>query len=391
MGFIAKIDTVIYYLLLLYALASSISIAAANIAISLAAVLAIVRYYKESLPMNFDKGLGKAIGIFLVAALLSAVFAYKPNIGFERVGIYFYRMIPLVLAILFIKSKEQLIKILIVMASSILIADCYAIWQGLHGNYRANGFGASPMVLAGYLIQMIPLLLIVGLENGCISLQKKAFLLSGAILSCVALIYNGTRGAWIAVVVTLFLYGLLHIKRNKKAVTIFLAGIIFIGMLAFNTPLIKERVQTITDMQGQSNAERILLWKSSWHMFQDHPLVGVGAGNFVEVYRPYYISSKAKEPELGHAHNNFFQMLAETGAIGLSAFVYMFGYILVTMYRRYSQNYQDIWALVAVLVTISLLTQGLTEYNFGNSAVSRMYWFILGLAYVGLPKNEKQV
>ena len=383
MGIVSKMDTMIYYLLLLYALVSSISIAAANIAISLAAVMAIVRYSQERMPVIFDKGLIKAMGIFLIAVLLSAVFAFKPGIALERGATYFYRMLPLVLAIMFIRNKGQLLKILLVMASSIVIADSYAIWQGIHGNYRANAFAASPMVLAGYLIQMIPLLLIVGLEHRAITLQEKVYFLMGAVLSCIALIYNSTRGAWIAVVVTLILYGLLHVKRNKKVVLMFLVGSIFLGMLALNTPLISERVHSITDMQGQSNAERILLWRSSWNMFLDHPLVGVGAGNFVEVYRPYYIFPEAKEPELGHAHNNFMQMLAETGVIGLSAFMYMFGYILVTMYRRYLLDHQDTWALVAFLVTISLLIQGLTEYNFGNSAVSRMYWFILGLSYVG--------
>ncbi|WP_425058561.1 hypothetical protein SCACP_32200 [Sporomusa carbonis] len=38
--------------------------------------------------------------------------------------------------------------------------------------------------------------------------------------------------------------------------------------------------------------------------------------------------------------------------------------------------------LALLLVTISLMVQGLTEYNFDDSAVIRMYWFIVGLAYV---------
>lgn len=391
MGFISKIDGMIYYLLLLYALASTLSIAVANIAISLATLMAIVRYSKEPIQMNFDKGLIKVIGVFLGAALLAAIFAYKPSIGFDRVWTYLYRMLPLVLALVFIKNSEQLMKIVIVMSISIVITDAYGIWQAIHGNYRVAAFGSHPMILAGYLIQMILLLLIVGLEQQFLSLQKKCYFVSLAAFSIIILIYNGTRGAWIAVVFTLLLYGLLHIRRNKKVIMIFLVISLFCGVLVISTPVIKDRVSSILDMSNQSNSERVLLWKSAWNMFRDHPLLGVGPGNFVEVYRPYYISPDAKEPELGHAHNNFMQMLAETGIIGLSAFVYMFGYILVTMCNRYLKNQQDIWSLIAVLVTLSLLIQGLTEFNFGNSAVSRMYWFILGLSYVGSRLNSNAV
>jgi len=383
MNFIYKMDKAIYYLLILYALVSSISIAAANVAITLAAVLAMVRHIKEPITVKYDKGLATAIGMFLVAVLISAIFAYKPSVGFHRLFTYLYRIFPLVLAIFFIKNKEQLVKVLIVMGSSILIADGHAIWQGVHGNYRTASFSSHPMILAGYLIQMIPLLLVVGFENQFTSVQKRSYFIGVAAISCGALVYNGTRGAWIAAGVVIFLYGLLKVKYNKKAGIIFLTACLFTGMLAMNTPFIKDRLDTITDMKYQSNSERLLLWKSAWHMFLDHPLVGIGAGNFSEVYKPYYISPEAKERELGHAHNNFMQMLAETGAIGISTFLYMFGYILVTMYRRYLLNSQDMWALVAFLVTISLLVQGCTEYNFGDSAVIRMYWFILGLSYAG--------
>ena len=388
MNFIYKIDITIYYVLLLYALASSISIAVANIAISLATLLAIVRHIKEPLAMNIDKGLVKAIGVFLLAVFISAIFAYKPIVGFDRLWAYTYRMFPLILAMMFIRNKEQMIKVLIIMGASIFIADSYAIWQGVHGNYRANAFSGHYMVLAGCLIQMIPLLLIVGLENEFISTNIKIYFISTVLISGIALIYNGTRGAWIAVLVALLVYSMINIKENKKigigVLTVCLIG----GILAVNMPVVKDRALSIVNYRSNSD-DRIPLWISSWHMFKDHPLVGVGPNNFAVVYQSNYILPEAKEPDLGHAHNNFIQMLAETGIIGLSSFVYMFGYILLTMYRRYMIHRQNIWSLVAFIVTISLLVQGLTEYNFGNSAVIRMYWFILGLMYAASNIDSK--
>lgn len=382
MNLTSKMDTFIYYLLLLYAFASSISIAAANIAISLASLLAVVRYIRKPVILTLDKGLFRAIGVFLLAVLLSAVFADHPVDGIERLWTYVYRMFPLLLAIFFIKDKNQLTRIILVMGFSIVVAAGYAIWQGIHGNYRAAAFSSHPMILAGYLIQMIPFLLIVGLETKKLGTKTKACLLCAGVLSCIALVFNGTRGAWIAISCVFIIYGIFNFQKNKKVVIGMVAICLLTSITAVHVPILKDRMNTISDMNNQSNAERILLWRSSWHMFMDHPLVGIGAGNFTNVYKPNYISPEAKEPELGHAHSNFFHMLAETGIIGFCSFLYMFGYILYTMYRRYRSNEEDVLSLVVFISTFSILIQGLTEFNFGNSAVIRMYWFILGLAYV---------
>lgn len=393
MTFIAKLDQSIYYLLLLYALASSVSIAVANLTISLATLLAVVRQSKQPVKVNFDKGLLTAMAFFLLAALLSAVFAYKPITAFDNLWAYFYRMLPLFLAIAFIRNKEQFIKIVIMMATSLMLSDAYAIWQGVHGNYRAAGFSGHYMMLAGYLILMIPLLLIVGLENKMIATKIKVYFVSTALVSCVALIYNGTRGAWVAVFVTFLVYSLFKMKENKKIAMGILAVCLIGGILAVNIPMVKVRVQSIAHYQSSSD-DRISLWTSAWHMFQDYPVLGIGPGNFPVVYASNYILPQAKEPNLVHAHNNFIHMLAEMGIIGEIAFVYMFGYILFAMYYRYRLNPQDTWTIAAFIITISLLTQGLTEYNFGNSNVIRMYWFMMGLTYAAenlynIPKSQR--
>lgn len=133
-------------------------------------------------------------------------------------------------------------------------------------------------------------------------------------------------------------------------------------------------------MQNQSNSERILLWKSSWNMFIDHPLTGIGTRNFKELYQTKYILPEAKEPYLGHAHNNFFQILAENGIFGLMSFIYLFGYILFRTWKSYKANNSAIM-LAAFLATIGFLIHGSTEWSFDNPSVSRLLWLILSLAF----------
>lgn len=373
------LDKAIFYMLLFFAFTSSISIAGGNIAIILASILGVVRYCISPIKPNWDRGIILAIIIFLFSVLLSSIFAHDSLISLNRLWTYFYRFFPFFLAIIFIRDKQQVRTIVALMLISILIADIYAITQGIMGNYRASAFSSHPMAFAGYLIQMIPLMLVLGVEDSSISNRTKTFTLIVVLFSFAALILNGTRGAWIAIVIVLLIFGFMS-KNNRKVFIVLLTSLAVFLAVAINNPAIYNRAVTIADMQYQSNSERLLLWSSAWHMFKDHPLTGVGAENFAEQYHSTYISPNAKERNLGHAHNNFLQILAETGIIGFVSFAYLFGYILVTSYQRYMLGSK--WAFAVFLVTISLLVQGLTEFNFGNSGVIKMYWFILGLLLI---------
>ncbi|MGI6092252.1 MAG: O-antigen ligase family protein [Negativicutes bacterium] len=385
---IAVLDKFIYYCLLLYALLSSITIAGTNIAISMAALAAIIRYFREPITINLDQRLVKAIFVFLSAALLSAIFAYYPLDGIKTTANYLYRMLPLFLAAAFIRNKQQLFQIIAVTAISLALADSVAIWRGLSGNFRAHGFGGNYMVMAGFLLQMIPLLLVISLEGSFLSNKYRAACFAVFFLSCIALVYNGTRGVWIAVGLTIPL-GLICIKTNKKQAVSLLVLLCISAVLLMQIPVINDRVHSITDMNNQSNSERILLWQSSWHMFLDHPLTGIGTGNFEELYVDRYMSPLAKE-KLTNAHSIYMNALGEMGAIGFSAFIFLFGYILYQSYCKMKCPSQRIWGLAALLFTLSLLIQGFTQTNFIDSAVIRMYWFLLGVMQAAYHLEESE-
>lgn len=377
-----------YYSLMVYAFFSSISIAAGNIATSLAFIFAVlmVWLHRDGIPGHMPRRFWLALGFFLITFLVSAIFAYDSLDALRRTLTNLYRMTPFFLAVYFVKDRRQAVTLTAIIAISAIIADAYAIWQGIHGNSRAAAFGAHPMILAGYLIQVIPLCMIIGLHETNLSVKIRAIFCGGTVLSLVGLFFNGTRGAWIAVAFILALYFIYSLRRFKKAALVIgLAFIVFSGML-FGTSAGQKRVMSIFDINNQSNHERLLLWTSAWQMFQDHPLTGVGAGNYAKQYQTRYILPEAKERKLGHAHNNLLHILAETGIIGILGFLGLFGYIIAHA-MRYDSATPDTWVLVTILVTVSLFTQGLTEYNYGNSAVMRLYWMITGLAFASLRRG----
>ena len=70
-------------------------------------------------------------------------------------------------------------------------------------------------------------------------------------------------------------------------------------------------------------------------------------------------------------------MLAENGAVGLIGFLYFMGYYFVKNFKQFISKKCTL-SLIISASTLALFIQGLTEYNFGNSAVIKAYWLVTG-------------
>ncbi|RME48292.1 MAG: hypothetical protein D6791_03690 [Chloroflexi bacterium] len=78
------------------------------------------------------------------------------------------------------------------------------------------------------------------------------------------------------------------------------------------------RGANITDANF-ATLERVAHWQAAWEMWRDHFWTGVGIGNYEAAYPQYRLP---KWPyALGHAHNIYFNMAAETGFLGLMAYL----------------------------------------------------------------------
>lgn len=320
------------------------------------------------------------IVFFILTMLLSALFSGDITYGLKRwADMWVWRLMPFVIITCCVK-KEDCLKILKASCLGISIGILCLIYQGVSGDGRAAGFFGHPMTFAGYLCMYLPLFLL-GYFGNLFGVKYKYVSGIMFLAGLAALIFNGTRGAWLAVVITsgiLLLYYMFRSKRN------FIVGIVLISVcsgILVNNSAFMHRMSTITNNKYQSNSERLLMWNSAWNMFKDHPVFGVGLGQYKDNYQQKYISPKAKEPNLEHAHNNFMQMLAENGIVGFLGFMAMFTYIIWHNFRKFLTS-KNIYSIAICAVTITLLLQGFTEFNFGNSAVVKAYWLILGCLVV---------
>jgi putative inorganic carbon (hco3(-)) transporter len=102
----------------------------------------------------------------------------------------------------------------------------------------------------------------------------------------------------------------------------FIIAVFALGGLSMFIPEVKSRVVAISDpVQNQS---RIYLWKIAGKMIKDHPIRGVGNGNYTSLYPEYvkrypeyafYMYTKS-EP----CHNSYIKIQTELGVFGSAAF-----------------------------------------------------------------------
>ena len=126
--------------------------------------------------------------------------------------------------------------------------------------------------------------------------------------------------------------GLSVLPRRKLWLS--LVGLIGLAAVAFNQ-IPASLTDTITGLvndygaldvrgiyltaQNFSNVERLAHWQVAVDMMRDHPWLGVGFGNYGAYYEQYRLLYWVNA--LGHAHNYYLNIFAETGAIGFVAYL----------------------------------------------------------------------
>lgn len=347
-----------------------------------AVFLGMIRFMIKPLRITIQTKHFWYIGGFLlaiIAAILLDKGNYYQGLKFLRLD-YLGTMLPMVCILLFIK-KDQIKNILLCLMGSLCITNIYALWEAFHGIDRVGGLAGGYMQLGGALILLVPLTLLLIIDKELIPSGWRPLLIITLLLGIPVAAFNATRITWIALLIVVPIV-LLCVQKNKKKAIAYslLLAILFIGICSA-IPNVNERLTVMVDKSYQPNSERLLMWQSAWDMFRDHPLTGVGLGNYKEQYYTQYISPAAKEQTV-HAHSNIMHLAATTGLLGVGAYIAMFGYFLYESFRKWRYQ-KTIAPLIFFCATLGFLIQGLTDYNIGFiGVVAKIYWMLLGIYLV---------
>lgn len=200
------------------------------------------------------------------------------------------------------------------------------------------------------------LLLAVGVVSGGYLFSKgfywryaweRYFILGAAIFLFFFIHLLSVRSGILALYIALFLLAVRYIFTSRRywlGLGVLLA-LLAMPMLAyqlapsFQAKLSYMRWGLLKYQEGEgapyADTGRIVSLKVGWELSRRHPLFGAGAGNLRQEVEKIYERSYPQLPEAVMPHNQFLFVLAGTGLVGLSLFLFALFYPLF-----YHRNYQ---------------------------------------------------
>ena len=192
--------------------------------------------------------------------------------------------------------------------------------------------------------------------------KKRIFYFCLSCLFLFVVILTRSRGGFVGLVAMM---SYAWIRSKKKILMGFALSLLVIFAVLVAPSTYNERIQSIgkegTD-RGTA-ADRIYIWKIGWDMFLDHPILGVGQGNFPYEFRKYEVDAGFSEGLYGRsragraAHSIYFTLLPELGLAGASIF-------LIILYNNF-KYLKYIRNMVAKRSDVVTDVEALKFYNYG--------------------------
>ncbi|NJM40480.1 MAG: O-antigen ligase family protein [Anaerolineae bacterium] len=151
------------------------------------------------------------------------------------------------------------------------------------------------------------------LVNKELSLGRKLLML--LILAGILYYYVVRTSIWLSGWLPLFFaIAVVTFFYSRKLFVLLLIGALVVIALRFD--VIYARV--VDDNVSEGGLSRLDIWRMSLEHVANHPLLGMGPAGYA-AYNMYYHPIDARS-----THNNYFDVLAQTGAIGFLCFVWLF-------------------------------------------------------------------
>ena len=259
---------------------------------------------------------------------------------------------------------------------------------------RAYGTFGQPNPFGGFLLMTVPIALGLILwlwprrtvRTGTTARSVFATLIlavAAAGTGTVALLMSLSRGALLGLGVAVVVLVCLYTRRGIAVVALgcLASGILLsLGAADMLPAFVAERLAQAWQFIGPFDAarvrptpenwaivERMAHWQAAWDMYQSSPIVGIGPGGYTLAYPMFRVNDFWTDP-LGHAHNIYLNIMAETGFLGLVTYAgQLIAWVVVVSggFRR-SQTRFDRALAAGVLATLA----GVALHNiFDNLSV----------------------
>ena len=278
---------------------------------------------------------------------------------------------------------------LVISAVGILQSMGVAFYTGLdeQGFLRAPSLLGNPNFSTMFLAAIIPLTFFLLMRARSFGQRLYYGLVVFVDLWCIVLL--SSRGAWVALAAGLFVFFVLVIVfLPKKAYIALIATFIVVaaGLWYAFLPVTRPTAYNSVLNFSETNVNlRLYVWNIARVGIIEHPVTGVGLGNFQLLFEQNRGSNLAAESGVYDDAHNLFLQLAATGGIPLAIFfIILIGTGIFFAFRNFRKT-RDLSgaALVAALIAWSVAA--------AFTPVSTACFLLLGLLLAGCFYNSPAV
>ncbi|OGR90515.1 MAG: hypothetical protein A2992_07520 [Elusimicrobia bacterium RIFCSPLOWO2_01_FULL_59_12] len=329
---------------------------------------------------------------FLASAGASTIFSIDPKLSFlGAYKIYVFGWMPLLAfaALYWFTVQAASDKVL----TGVLRAAFYSgVLVGVYAGLQYFGheiFQRMPSAAAGRVwsslgnplymgaLCMMALPLMHGLNGKVVPMAAP---LSGA-----GLVLSLSRSAWLGAAAAMgcLFFAKLQSPKQRKFI-LWVLAVIVIGMMWM--PAARQRASQMFSLSEGSNAARVAGWKAGLQVWKANLWLGSGTDTFLQAFRPYrsleFVRAAGTGITQADAHNDFVQIAATQGLIGLVALLWL----LIRFFKPVKDALSDPsrQGMAAALIALGIQNQ----FNFSSVATSAWAAVFAGLVAAKSDKRE---
>ena len=256
--------------------------------------------------------------------------------------------------------------------------------------YRALTHGGNPFGpyvnrndFAGLMELLVPVGLALMLFRG-VRREQMPFVGILTVAPIVALVMTGSRGGILSFVFEAGILALIvYVKRSSKSQIIPLALVLLVVVLAMGWLGANRVLDRFSSYRGDELTanRRVTMLEATWHIFLNHPLIGCGLGALVAVYPRYEIFYDGKLVD--HAHNDYVELLAETGTAGavcgLAFFLLWFREVRIRLAQEQSSLSRAVH-VAGLTACAGLMMHSLVDFNLHIPANGLVFLVMLAMS-----------
>jgi O-antigen ligase len=236
---------------------------------------------------------------------------------------------------------------------------------------------------AGLMEMLLPIPLTLSLSH-LLRAEKRILVGFCAVLMASTIFLCGSRGGMVAFVLEMVLLAILTFGESRRLPAVVAYVLLCVSTVGFI--FLSSNGQGLARIGDLSAGIRPQIVKDGLRMFTDRPVLGWGLATFPTVYpryRSFYTNLSVNE-----AHNDYVQLLVETGVLGFALMVWF----LVQVYRRgfsHLQHWQNGWdraiSVSALTACTGILVHSLVDFNLHIPANAALFYASCALAASDLP------